>query len=132
MFAQTYMSNIDQSNTTEALQSIIDCLKTEHKDLSKIRVDLSANVQKSRLVDEAKKLWHGYDEARLSYRQALVNARELVDKSPQKYMGVDIGTFFFCREKDALFSWSEEHNDFTNLVKFTDTVKLSLFENEIV
>ena len=45
MFAQTYMSNIDQSNTTEALQSIIDCLKTEHKDLSKIRVDLSANVQ---------------------------------------------------------------------------------------
>ena len=47
-------------------------------------------------------------------------------------MGVDIATFFFCREKDALFSWSEEHNDFTNLVKFTDTVKLSLFENEIV
>ena len=69
------MSNIDQSNTTEALQSIIlDCPKTEHKDLSKIRVDLSANVQKSRLVDEAKKLWQKYNDARLSYRQALVNA----------------------------------------------------------
>ena len=58
-------------------------------------------------------------------------ARPCRQITPKIYRG-DIATFFFFKEKDALFSWSEEHNDFTNLVKFTDTVKLSLFENEIL